>query len=64
MWEITEEEPVEKTITKRRWRWFGYTLRKPRKNTASPKLQYAREKKKQQTNRHMEENYLQKAGSV
>ena len=39
LWERTGHSPVEIEIGRRRWRWIGHTLRKPRKNIARHALQ-------------------------
>ncbi|XP_061195301.1 uncharacterized protein LOC133203547 [Saccostrea echinata] len=29
LWETTNQDPITKQITRRKWRWIGHTLRKP-----------------------------------
>ena len=32
LWKKTNQEPVDVQIKRRRWKWIGHTLRKPRNN--------------------------------
>ena len=32
LWERTGQQPIEQEIQKRKWRWLGHTLRKPRES--------------------------------
>ena len=38
LWERAGEEPVDKQILRRKWRWIGHTLRKPATNTTKQAL--------------------------
>lgn len=32
LWKSTDQEPIQISITRRKWRWIGHTLRKPVKD--------------------------------
>ncbi|VDI76574.1 Hypothetical predicted protein [Mytilus galloprovincialis] len=40
LWERTRQEPIERTITTRRWKWIGHTLRKSNTNVTRQALDW------------------------
>ena len=40
LWERAKQTPVETEIGRRRWRWIGHTLRKPKSNISRQALQW------------------------
>ena len=40
LWERTEQEMIEVTIRRRKWKWIGHTLRKPIDNTTRQALEW------------------------
>ncbi|GFR91005.1 hypothetical protein ElyMa_000833300 [Elysia marginata] len=37
-WENTQQQPMRVKMTKRKWRWIGHTLRKPRQGFTTQSL--------------------------
>ena len=40
LWERTDQEPVEISMKRRKWRWIGHTLRKPANNITRQALDW------------------------
>ncbi|XP_071123293.1 uncharacterized protein [Mytilus edulis] len=40
LWEKTNQSPVDEELKKRKWRWIGHTLRKPKTNITRQALQW------------------------
>ena len=40
LWQRTKQEPVSRTITTRKWKWLGHTLRKPNTNITRQALDW------------------------
>ena len=40
LWQRTQQERIEATIRKRKWRWIGHTLRKPASNITHLSLEW------------------------
>ena len=40
LWKMTKQEPVMQTITTRKWRWIGHTLRKKNTNVIRHALEW------------------------
>lgn len=40
LWQITGEEPIEKTIKRLKWKWIGHTLRKPQSSITRQALDF------------------------
>ena len=40
LWKRTRQEPIERTITTRRWKWIGHTLRKSNTNVTRQALDW------------------------
>jgi exonuclease III len=40
LWALTGEESIEETITRRKWKWIGHTLRKPQNNITRQALDF------------------------
>ena len=40
LWKMTKQEPVMQTITRRKWRWIGHTLRKKNSNVTRYALEW------------------------
>ena len=40
LWQRTQQERIEVTIRKRKWRWIGHTFRKPASNTTHLSLEW------------------------
>ncbi|KAK3697595.1 hypothetical protein RRG08_033325 [Elysia crispata] len=40
LWERTGQEPIDKEIGRRKWRWIGHTLRKPTSSITRHALQW------------------------
>jgi hypothetical protein len=40
LWQKTNQPPVEEELKRRKWRWIGHTLRKPKHNITRQALQW------------------------
>ena len=40
LWERTGQQPIEQELRRRRWRWLGHTLRRPRENITRQALSW------------------------
>ncbi|CAC5420894.1 unnamed protein product [Mytilus coruscus] len=40
LWKRTKQEPIERTITRRRWKWIGHTLHNSNTNVARQALDW------------------------